>query len=331
MSVGSDAGFGVYRGRNPLSWVKRLLNPLNYLKLFLRLRVKWGRLLWVSWMVLVLQFRPQSVYRFSTDKLLPRKTGRLKKTSNPLDDFGIDQDRTSEIPLLGAVTMIMRGMSFDRSLVNQLPGPIYAVNWLEKLDRQDVVYVTGDDQYLDWFVAKGMFPILYLESNGFDSEGNYIVSDTGLKRKEHLNDIRIQQVSMYWCGVLRDGGPGMPNGSGFMAMVALGLLVESIEVYGWDFYLTFAPARAGYWRSLFKGFVNIDMESAWDHYIELFMYNWHYSYRFSQLPNFKNHGYLGGLEKHQGINDRLDRIFYEHPAIAGPGRKTTSGDRVPLR
>ena len=331
MSVGSDLGFGVYRGRNLWSWVKRLLNPLNYLALLLRLRVKNGRWLWVFWMVLVLQFRPQSVYRFSTMKLLPLKDGRLKKTSNPLDDFGIDWDRTSEVPQLGAVTVIMRGISFDRSLVDHLPGPIYAVNWQEKLDRQDVVYVTQDNQYLDGFVAKEMFPILYFESNGFDPQGNYIPSDTGLKRKEHLSDTRIKQVSMYWRGIIRDGRTVMPNGSGFTTMVALGLLAESIEVYGWDFYLTFAPARAGHWSSLFKGFINIGMESAWNHYIELFIYNWHYAYRFSQLPNFKNHGYLSGLEKHQGINDRLDRIFYEHPAIDGPGRKTTSGDRVPLR
>ena len=312
MSVGTDTGFATYRGRKPWAWVKRLLNPWNHLKLLARIKATYPRRLRVLLMTLPLQFHPQSLYRFSAKELFPEKNRRLVKTPNPLDDFVIDWDRTSKMPPLGHVTVIQKGLSFERSMVDELPGPIYAVNWRDRLDRQDVVYVTGDHGYVKRFVQAGMFPILFLdimEISEFDDLGYYHARHRGDETETFLEDPRIQRVALYHKAGPQRPRTCMPATSGLACLVALNFLAQSIEAYGWDFYLDFSPGRAGYWRSFFGCFVNFRMERQ-SQFIENAIYNWHYAYRFSQLPNFVNHGYLSGLEMHPGINQRLDKIFY---------------------
>jgi hypothetical protein len=274
-------------------------------------------------MLLPLQIHPESLHKLSFEGAFPNKNRRLAKTSNPWDDFEIDRDRSSELVPVGAVTVIQKGTSFDRSLVDRLPGTIYAINWLEKLDRQDVVYTSADSGYLRRFIAEEMFPILYLEINRIDAQGNYHARDAGSEIEKLLNHPQVQRVSIYHKAGPQRPGTGMPATSGLAAVVALGFFAESIEVYGWDFYLSFAPAVTGYWKTFFRYFGNIGIGTGSP--FEMSVYNWHYAYRFSQSPNFKNHGYLSGLEKYRGINNRLDRIFYKLPSIHSPVRGSIPG------
>ena len=307
MSVGTDTGFATYRSRTPWTRAKRLFNPWAYLKLFKRLYFTYPYQFRVLVMALALHFRPQSLYLFSGQKIFPGKSGRLQTTTNPLDDFAIDWDRTSDIPPMGHVTVIQKGISFDRSLVNELPGPIYAVNWPEKLDRQDVVYVTADSGHLHRYIAEQMYPILHLEINWIDARGNYLVRDAGKEYETYLDDPRIKRVSIH-----HKAGPhqsGTPGTSGLACVVVLSMFAEFVEVYGWDFYLTFPAARASYLKNLFRGFVNFPMERQ-SAFVENTIYNWHYSYRLFQSANLKNHGFLSGLESHPEINRRLDKVFY---------------------
>jgi hypothetical protein len=259
-------------------------------------------------MVLVLHFRPRLLHRFSTKKIFPVASRRLLKTPDPQDDFSIDLERSSEFLPIDAATVLLAGHSLDQSLISQLPGPIYAVNWPNKLDREDVIYTSSDPRFMDRFSAKDMFPCLLIEINWFDTEGNYIARDAGSRAEEYLSDPRFKRVSLYHKSGPQSGG-GMPATSGLAAVVGLSYLAKSVEVYGWDFYLDFSPAESGYWKSIFKAFVNLEMEIQ-PHHIEVSMYNWHYAHRFSELPNFKIQGRLSGLEKHRGINQRLDKVFY---------------------
>jgi hypothetical protein len=261
-------------------------------------------------MLVSLQLRPEILWRFSAHRLFPAKDDRLSKTINPRDDFEVDWDRSSELSALDRVTVLQRGISFDQSKIGELPGPIYSVNWTEKIDRDDVVYVTGDFGLLKHFIDKGMFPILFMEINRFDEEGVYRCRDTENPSENLLEDPRIQRIALYSKCAFTRPQTGMPATSGLACIVALSFLAQDIEVYGWDFFLDFAPAQSGYWKAFFKNFCNFHMELQ-SQFLEMATYNWHYAYRYSQLPNFRNHGYLSGLEKHPGINKRLDRIFYK--------------------
>lgn len=309
MRTGTDTGFLTYRGRKPWSWVKRLLNPKNQLTVFRNSLVRLPRRVRVLVMMVALHFRPDLLYLLSKDRLFPSKNDRLTKTSNPRDDFQVDWDRSSELPALDRVTVIQKGISFDHAKLDDLPGPIYAVNWLEKLDRDDVVYMTAGFHILRGLIDREMFPILFMEINRFDGDGVYRCRDTGHPSAIFLEDPRIQRIALYHKARFPVAQTGMPSTSGLASIVALSFLAQDVEVYGWDFYLDFPPAKSGYWKSFFKNFCNFRMELQ-SQFLEAAAYNWHYAHRYSQLPNFRNHGFLSGLEKHDGINDRLDRVLY---------------------
>ena len=213
------------------------------------------------------------------------------------------------MPVLDRVTVIQKGVSFDPARIDELPGPIYAVNWPGRLDRDDVVYVTGDHGHLGRFIDNEMYPIMFLEINRYDGLGNYYRRDAGHPVEKLMEDPRIQWTALYFKCEFTRPQTGMPATSGLACIVALSFFTQEIEVYGWDFYLDFAPAQSGYWKAFFRNFCNFHMELQ-SQFLEMAAYNWHYAYRYSQLPNFKNHGYLSGLEKHKGINKRLDRIIY---------------------
>lgn len=289
-------------------WAKRLITPKTYYRLPVRLWAPWPRRFLASLMLLALQFRPESVHWFSDQRIFPNQKRRLEKTGNPLDDFGIDHERTTGIPPLEKVTVIQRGVSFDRSQIDQLPGPIYAVNWREKLKRNDVVYVTCDSGYLQRFQEMQMFPVLFIEVNWFDAQGNYVVRDKDTEVERCLDDSRITRFALY-----HKAGPhigGMPSTSGLACLVYLAHYSEAVEVHGWDFYMTFHPAYTGYWNAFFGHFLNFYQEVRAKKHVENAIYNWHYAKRLAELPNFVNHGFLSGLENHPGINKRLDRVFY---------------------
>jgi hypothetical protein len=281
-----------------------LLNPLSFAKLLVKLESLSQLRLNTLWKALVLHFFPQHLFLFAGAKLFPDRNDRLTKTENPRDDFEVNWKRSSELPALDRVTVIQKGVSFDRARIDDLPGPIYAVNWPDKLERDDVVYATGDQGNLDRFINSEMFPIMFMEVNRYDRLGNYHPSE------ELLEDPRIQRIALYFKCEFNIPDTGMPATSGLACIVALSFLAQDIEVYGWDFYLDFAPAQSGYWKAFFKNFCNFHMELQ-SAFLEMAAYNWHYAYRYSQLPNFRNHGYLSGLERHPGINKRLDRVFYK--------------------
>ena len=294
-------------GQSPVRLLKELLNPIGFGKWIVKVislsQVRLATLL----KVMPFHFSPRFIYLFSRQGILPSKSARIQKTSDPLDDFVINWDRTSQIPAMDHVTVIQKGISFDRSQIYDLPGPIYAVNWLEKLDRDDVVYVSGDHNYHELYVREEMYPVLYLEICWIDAQGNYVARDAGTKYDAYLDDPRIQRVSIH-----HKAGPshgGMPATSGLATVVALSHFAKSIESYGWDFYLDFPAATASYRKNLMSGFVNFRMELQ-SAFVENVIYNWHYCYRLSQSSNFKNHGFLSGLENHPKINQRLDKIFY---------------------
>ena len=102
----------------------------------------------------------------------------------------------------------------------------------------------------------------------------------------------------------------MPYTSGLACLVALNYFARSIEVYGWDFYLNFAPVRTGYWKAFFGMFWNPFQEIRSGTHVENAIFNWHYAHRFSHLERFRNHGYLSELDRQEGINSRLDKILY---------------------
>jgi hypothetical protein len=110
-------------------------------------------------LLLTLWFSPDKLY-LHNQMLFPAPNGRMKRTQNPLDDFEFIQELSDKIETVPVAHIVFKGKSFDQSQIDKLDGNIYLVNWFEKLDHPNAIYVTGDWKQLNYFVEHDLFPIL---------------------------------------------------------------------------------------------------------------------------------------------------------------------------
>ena len=271
-----------------------------------RVGYRGARVIEVLAMLLLLHFRPESAYRLSAKMFLPLRCGKTVRTSNPLDDFEVFYNDSRLMPFMDHANVVMRGASFDREMLSELTGPTFLVNWPEKVDRDNIIYATGDASILDMYKEREMLPIFFITGFWTDFDGTAIWPPKTDLVMSMLSDPRISHVTVAHKSV----GRPTPMGSGLFCVVGLSRFSKQMEVYGWDFYLKFEPSQRSYWRAL-MGMYTLRADYPKHHNLELAVYNWHYAYRFSQMPNFKIHSYLGHLDKHQRLVKRLGKVMYK--------------------
>ena len=65
-----------------------------------------------------------------------------------------------------------------------------------------------------------------------------------------------------------------------------------------------------YWQLLFNMFnYKFDTKRSRNHF-ESALINFYYAYHLSKLPNFNIHGYLGQLDKHEKLIERIERVLF---------------------
>jgi len=102
-----------------------------------------------------------------------------------------------------------------------------------------------------------------------------------------------------------------PTGSVLPTICALSYFAEKINVYGWDFYLKSSPRDMSYWELFFNMYRSLHDDSRSNNHFESALLNFYYGYQFSKLPNFKIHGYLGQLEKHEKLIKRIEKVLFQ--------------------
>ena len=265
------------------------------------------------YMLTVLHISPRSVHKFSNDGRLPRNHERVPFTENPLDDFIICQDQETAFLDIERAHIIIRGSSFDESLIEHLEGVVFLLNWHKKITRRNNYYYTsGDQNDVCMFVKKGLFPILYVQNIILDKNGREIKPKIRQAVKEIFNDPKNRHIK-----IKTRHNNSMPDfGSSVVVIAPLARISGALEIHGWDHYLTTNPTLKGYWGRLadllFKG----------PRYKELpystiirAIYNFHYGWRFSMLPNVINHGYTANfLSPNTAVGQRLysklNKVFY---------------------
>lgn len=288
-----------------------LYQALQLMRLLL-LKNRWPRLLHVAAMFLMLIVRPEFVHRFSTRKRLPVKAGRILRESNPLDEWVFISDPSTEIPLMEHANVVMKGSSFDRDGLSRLTGPTFLVNWPEKVFLDNVIYAAGNSGELDRYLERDMLPLFIIDNFWLDLDGSMYMNERQPDMQRVLKDPRNKSVVVgHKAGFPVRSAEAANYGTGLRCIVAMMHLAKSVDVYGWDYYLEFPPARHGFLKSLL-GMYNVqqDIRTSRD-VLEGSIYNWHYADRFSQIPSFKNHGYLRDLGRHKALLDRFERVLYK--------------------
>ena len=109
----------------------------------------------------------------------------------------------------------------------------------------------------------------------------------------------------------------MPDlGSGICIISVIRNYAEKLELHGWDHYLTSDPGDKGYvGRLLDLLFGSLSYKLLPISNIFRAIYNFHYGYYFSQMPNINNHGFTATLASPntkfgQKLAKRFDNFFY---------------------
>jgi hypothetical protein len=275
------------------------------------------RLFDVFLMMFFLHVWPEQVYRFSTRKCLAHKAVRFKKSSNPIIPFELIKERTSNIPKMKEINVVMRGTSFDIKRLDELDTPIFLVSFWEPVHtKKDVTYVMGRAQNALRLGKLGL-DVINPEVSTIDSNGE--ISHLGIGKESSWLEQSIDEgifnriaiLQKIWQPLKPSSPVWAPTGSALPAICALSYFAEKINIYGWDFYLESSPANMSYWQLYFNSYkVKIDRAIIGRTYLESAMINFYYGYHLSRFPNINIDGYLGQLDKHQKLIGKIERVLF---------------------
>jgi len=281
----------------------------------------------VGMMMFLLHVWPEQVYRFSTRKLLPRKSERLDVNERPTIPFELIKKRTSKIQRMKEVNVVMRGISFDLSKLNELKGPTYLVNFDNSLQhydnnydsietREDFTYMSGKIGSTHRLATLGK-SVCQVEGHRFFENGEIFFNKGYLDinwYEELLDKPNFKRIAV----AERIGRPfkdvattsWRTTGAGMVSLCALSFFADKINVYGWDYYLKESPSDMTYWQLIFNlGALKLDVFRSRLHF-ECGIINYYYAYHISKLSNVDNYGYLGQLEKHKKLIDKIERVLF---------------------
>ena len=314
----------------------------NRLKIFLRrhsvlkafilgpLRPKWfylahGRMIIrlkdVFMMMALLHLWPEQVYRFSTRKLLPKNGERNRRNSEKvISPLEVDVSESEGVERMKEINIVMRGGSFDPKEIKNIPEPIFLSGIATPIQRnifgpliikynKHVTYTSSYSICVRKLIEDGL-PCIWFDFKEKDNKWNNGNLGT-IKDKEFVRSRGgyIPAVKTLY-PVLPSNSIGTPIGMGLATIAALFPFSEKINIYGWDFYLNSSPAEMGYWKLFFSAY-NYKCDTRSRNHFESMLINFYYGYHLSRLPNVTIHGYLGQLERHKKLINRIERVLFD--------------------
>ncbi len=266
-------------------------------------------------MILMVHYFPEFVYLLSVRKKLPNRSQRIPKPSNILRGFELQPHISDKMPMMDNINIVMRGESFKRNNLSKLSGPVFLVNWTDKIDGKNIFYTTADTNIAMKYVEKKMFPLIFISSSFVNSKGEV--------ERFHLEPVLEDALKIsgncciilnYPCDVRN-----YPMGSGEVSIAALSFCAKKVTIYGWDQYLDFEPSKSSYWKVLFG--LSSSEKSVYPDFkmikksnpdvLEAALYGWYFACRICELPFIINHGRLGQLKYHHKLIKKIERIFYK--------------------
>ena len=275
----------------------------------------------VLFMMILFLIWPEQVYRFSSRKQLPEKGKRRKRNSGKvLPPFEVDVSIAKDIEKVEEINLVMRGRSFNHKDLNKIAEPIYLVSiihpfvrkrFLEHLstDEKKLIFVYPSVKHVYKMLEEGL-NCIWIDCKEEDPKGNRENTDI-MNDEEYVlsNAAYIPAVKNLFPTLPRPDS-WAPTGSGLVAIGALFPFAEKMNIYGWDFHLNSSPGKMNYWQ-LFLNTYDYQCDTRSRNHFESMMVNLYYGYHISKLPNVTVHGYLGQLERHKKMIDRIERVLFD--------------------
>ena len=148
-----------------------------------------------------------------------------------------------------------------------------------------------------------------------DEDGNYLARSKvyddpkffDFFDNDHSNNISVYENI---CKSPEPKGFFVPTGSFLPAICALAQVAEKVNVYGWDFYLNRSPKKMNYWQLFFNMYKFTPDVLRSRNFFECALINFYYGYHLSKLPNINIHGYMGHLQDHSKLIERIEKILF---------------------
>ena len=257
---------------------------------------------------------PGMTYKFSLYPGIPTKAERIPKSPNVIDEFEILPELSDDMPVMDTINIVLKGASFDRKQLSELRGPTFMVNWWEKVEGDNIIYATGGVANIPQYTAKGLYPLFCADQVWFNADGSMEAYHETWPEPvpEETPDLDVlfqdpRNTRLVCSHRLNSATPS--TGSGLISIVALCKHAKEVNIYGWDHYINFEPAKSNYWK-LLLGLLAFDGTKAQPDVVEMALYGWNYCNRISQLPFVNVHSYLGQLCHHPKMVRKLEKIFY---------------------
>jgi len=305
----------------------------------------------VLMMMVMFHLKPEKVCKYSTHKRLLPDGSKYKINERPsLLPFTAIPEKSDDLSDLDEISIVMGGASFNLEQLREVKQPIFFVgynnkdkinfrkdwhvdwNYIAKLDKiiknneLDITYVHSIIKYHRIHLESGIkFLFLYGHHRLGDNIFKAIHNDPDTVWYLNSNNPNFKKIAVY-CTVYPQpnkivDSPNssykkgvkftyLPVGSGLVTISALYPFAKKINVYGWDFHLKSSPELMNY-MEVFSNTYNYTMDKRSRDHFESTLINYYYGYHISKLPKIHVHGYLGKLEKHREMINRIERILFD--------------------
>ena len=288
-----------------------------------------NRELCVKLMLFALEYSSRyATFVSGTDRKLPAKNERMRKTNNILDDLVIIDDGGFNAD---EVNLIMRGKSFNFERSNMREN-VYLLNGASpKYHNQ---HGENTRNCSNKKVLRTVnFPVTYVTCDGFHAAicmDNHVpmVFIDGVVRidGEFLSQTEfstkrgnIKEIEKY-CSDRRDSFlikayhknkcSTIMIGSGLFAALALSKLARKLNILGWDFYMESSPKHLNHKQAL-KALYNKELDKRLCGLFELTLTHWLFASRLKELDHVDIHGHLNDVSYHPKLISKISRVYYE--------------------
>ena len=177
--------------------------------------------------------------------------------------------------------------------------------------KNNITYVISRKNSVELLMKEG-HNILAITACTKNENGDYCPSSSPYLNFKNNNQLiyMLVEEKVYKHPMITSYPKWAPVTSTLSSICVLSYFAEKINVYGWDYYLNSSPKNMSYWKLLLNMYVySYDVNRSNNHF-ESALINFYYAYHLSKLPNINIHGYLGQLDKHKKLIDKIERVLF---------------------
>ena len=309
---------------------QRLINQIFYYpsNLYNRFKKNIFRVINVWFMIILIKFFPNQIYRFSTRNVFPNNNNKYKlKADKFYLPIKVDQTKKifSKFKKNDEVNLIFRGDSLKKykSKINlKIPSFIFGV--LNELQIEKVKNELGDK-----FLNKAYFVysnLIFLKRFSTQTKFKKIVYiDGGEKINNSKSYLKTLDKNFNFCTKnnyfyirafknffpkIPIGSDYLPTGSGLIGILSFLEEFKKINVYGWDFHYK-KPLNSYKKISFFPSMFNYHLENRGHNNFESSLINIYYAHMLTKFKKVKIFSFLNNLEKFDSEIKKIGNILYK--------------------